>query len=56
MLQVLGQVLVGHHVVECEADGGELAGQVLRVGLGAGGDLAVPLGGGAVALVDGPAP
>ena len=48
---MFGKVLVGHHVVEGEADSGEFAGQVLGVGLGAGGDLAVPLGGGAVALV-----
>ena len=48
VFQVLGQVLVGDHVVQRQPDRGELAGQVLGVSLGAGGDLAVSLGGGAV--------
>ena len=51
VLQLVGQVLVGDHVAEGEADGGQLAGQVLGVGLSAGGDVAVPLDVGPVALV-----
>jgi hypothetical protein len=51
VFQVLGQVLVGHHVVERETDRGKLAGQVLGVSLSTRGDLAVPLGGGAVPFV-----
>src|SRR6201996_8143078 len=51
MFHVLGQILGGDQIVEREADRGQFAGQVLGVGLGAGGDVADPLDVGAVAFV-----
>src|ERR1700761_917058 len=51
VFHVLGQILGGGQFVEREADRGQFAGQVLGVGLGAGGNQTVPLEVGAVAFV-----